>query len=172
MYFTVPSRSSDCTEIAPTGSLKYSCSSNASLVLEQCTSLSPSRLSDCTEIVPAGSSKSSSSGDESLGSPGTPSPTPSSGFPSPIRSNEHDIMGDRIEFLEMSNKRLCEKLKRAVKEANSYHEQLEKQEKTMNSVEKECERKILNSKFWKHKIYEEGTRGGKILKKALQNRYS
>ena len=73
----------------------------------------------------------------------------------------------------MSHRKLCKELEHTAKEADFYRKQLKKQEKTMINLEKECERKIHSIRnFWKHKIYEEGSRGGKILKMAMQDRTS
>ena len=44
------------------------------------------------------------------------------------------------------------------------------QERTIRTMRKECQRKICAVRhFWKDKIYNERTRGGKILKLSMQN---
>ena len=91
-----------------------------------------------------------SSTDESFGSPGSPPPTPESS-PSPPES---------VTYQTSAPQKLHKKLKQTT---IHYQKQLKKQEE-------ECKRKIKSIRsFWKDKIYNEGTRGGRILKLAMKS---
>ena len=105
--------------------------------------------------------------DESFGSPGSPPSSPLSLSLSPVSSP----LLQPSKVLEMSNRKRYNQLADTTKEVAFYCKQLKKQEKTMNNLEKECNRKIHSIRnIWKHKIYEEGTRGGKILEMAMQDK--
>ena len=92
----------------------------------------------------------------SFGSPGSPPPTPSSNESSPSlkpSSPSYSKPPTRIDDRPMMNDRMEHVM----------------QEKIL-AIKKECRRNVSAVRqFWRDKIYNEGTRGGRILKLSMQN---
>ena len=74
-----------------------------------------------------------------------------------------------MEDLEAKYMKMKARLTQVYKEAKHYKKQLMLDEKMFESIQLECERKVESIRsFWQDKIYEEHTRSGKILKRAMQ----
>lgn len=112
--------------------------------------------------------------DDSKSFPGSLLPTstivPTSTIQPPIAA-EDENEACTIKTLELSQKKLHEKLGRTTEQMTYYCKQLKKQEEMVLLMEEECQRKIRSIRsFWKDKIYKEGTRGGKMLKIAMKSK--
>ncbi len=56
-----------------------------------------------------------------------------------------------------------------LKEVQGYQKEVKRNEKKLEGVEIECQRRIRSVRsFWKDKIYRETTRTGRIVKYAMQ----
>lgn len=89
------------------------------------------------------------------------------------RSKEPAVSGH--EALESSSKdikikELTKEVKAAFKRIDYYQGVIDKQEKVIDVMEGACVNRIKSVRhFWRDLIYEEGSRSGKILKRAMQN---
>lgn len=68
------------------------------------------------------------------------------------------------------NSELRKELRMASKHIEYYRNKIKRQEEIIDVMEEGCVERIRSVRhFWKDKIYKEGTRAGKILKRAMQN---
>lgn len=75
----------------------------------------------------------------------------------------------QLEAAKFDHMKLETELAEAFRETRRCRRQLKLDEKRMERVEIECQRKICSIRsFWKDKIYRETTRAGKIVKMAMQ----
>ena len=82
------------------------------------------------------------------------------------RTNSHQIdLLSLIESSKWSGLPIEEQLEQRTKEALYYREQVNKQKIALKCYRKKVQR---IREFWKNKIYNESTRSGKVLKKAMQ----
>lgn len=66
---------------------------------------------------------------------------------------------------------LQKKLDQTIEHVYYYRTKSKKEESRVDAIEKECRERISDVRdFWKIKIYNEGSRPGKILKAAMQNK--
>ncbi len=83
-----------------------------------------------------------------------------------------NIMEDLLikPFEDRRYMKLEKELQYAMFDVRDYRRRLRHEEKRGDKLIKECNERIAGIRyFWKPKIYNEGTRGGKILKKAMQS---
>ena len=79
------------------------------------------------------------------------------------------VVKEQLETVKFEYMKLETKLAEAFREAKKSKKQLKLDEKRMERVELECQRKINSIRsFWKDKIYRETTRAGKIVKVGMQ----
>lgn len=82
--------------------------------------------------------------------------------------SENDSSSSENNEIQADN--LSKELSKARKHIKYYRNKIEKQEQIIDVMEEACVKRIQFVRhFWRNKIYKEGSRAGRILKKAMQN---
>ena len=82
-------------------------------------------------------------------------------------SNSSEDCGSSTTVSSEDHAQLKKMLEKRTRQVYYYRNKLEEE---VEILSEECERKIKSIReFWKGKIYYEGTRSGKILKKSMQS---